>query len=42
MPKLNLYCEELLRDYEDSLEICEKLGANYKDLYTNELTEDDF
>lgn len=43
MPRMHNYYEELLNThYHSHLEMCNELGITMDDLYTNELTDEDF
>lgn len=43
MPRMHNYYEELLNThYHSHLELCNELGITMDDLYTNELTDEDF
>lgn len=43
MPKLHPYYEDIMnRHYATHLEMCNELGIDLKDIYTNELTDEDY
>lgn len=40
VPHINPYYDEILKDYDDEIDMCEKLEVNLKDIYDND--EEDF